>query len=58
MNRIKIGKGVLTVCTLLSAVGQILSVVEYGTSLVRKYRKPKKVAGFASTTESSTTTEE
>lgn len=58
MNKIKtIGKGVLTVCSFLGAVGQIVSVVDYGTSLVRKYRKPKKVAGFASTTESSTVEE-
>lgn len=54
MNKIKtIGKGVLTICTFLGAVGQVVSVVEYGAELVRKYRKPKKVAGFA-TTESST----
>lgn len=59
MNRIKeIGKGVLTVCSFLGAIGQIVSVVDYGNSLVRKYRKPKKVAGFASTTESSSTVEE
>lgn len=58
MNRIKtIGKDVLTVCTFLGAIGQIVSVIDYGNSLVRKYRKPKEVKGFASTTESSTVEE-
>ena len=55
MNEIKtIGKSVLTVCAFLGAIGQLVSLVDYGSSLIRKYRKPKKVAGFSSTSETST----
>lgn len=42
-----IGKGTMTV---LSLAVSVITIVDFGIGMARKYRKPKKVDGFAAPT--------
>lgn len=56
MNKEKllsIGKGTMTA---LSLIVSVINLVDFGSNMVRKYRKPKTVTGFTAT--ASTSTEE
>ena len=46
---LSIGKGTMT---LLSLAVSVITIVDFGIVMARKYRKPKKVEGFGTTTES------
>ena len=46
---LSIGKGTMTV---LSLAVSVITIVDFGIGMARKYRKPNKVEGFGTTTES------
>ena len=46
---LSIGKGTMTI---LSLAVSVITIVDFGIGMARKYRKPNKVEGFGTTTES------